>query len=328
MRKCLAVFSGVVYAVILSASGVQSQHVTKISASQLVTNGESFFASSNITSELTRLARADGYIASNESFKCIAYPGVPIATVLTQYKDCNPKPKYLISDGGGIDLMQPCPTPVTDQCTIIKNCKATLQTYLDEMKKNGTKKLLWMIYPDPVASKGWATLKANQDVWAQVVPPVINACTDPKTLLVDLRPVWAGHYDQYTQDGIHCTTQGGTATAEAFWKAMKENYFFDTGNVVSTKQPANSAATAPAVFRGQHVSNNSLLLSLSLDQPATDIAMRITTISGRTILTAAKQAHGTGLKTVEFPLGSMAHGVYCLIVRAGQLTKQSALLVP
>ena len=127
---------------------VQAQeHVTEIEASQLVTNGESFFQASNITSELTRLARRDGFIGSNESFRCIAVSGMPIATILNQYKNCSPKPTYLISDGGGIDMMQGNCTNA--DCSTIKNCANTLREYLNEMKNGGTKKLLWMIYPDP-----------------------------------------------------------------------------------------------------------------------------------------------------------------------------------
>ena len=81
------------------------QQVTKIDAMDLVTNGESFFELSNITSELTRLARADGYIGQNESFRTVSKAGQPISVIVNQYKNCTPKPKYLISDWGGIDLM-------------------------------------------------------------------------------------------------------------------------------------------------------------------------------------------------------------------------------
>jgi hypothetical protein len=325
MRNFLIMFSVIIYACMFSATVVAAQHVTKISAADLVTNGESFFAAGNITSELTRFAKADGYIVSSESFKCIAVDGVPIATVLTQYQNCTPKPKYLISDGGGIDLMGSCPSPVTSSCSIIQSCKTTLQSYLAEMKKDGTKKLLWMIYPDPQGST-WSGLKANQDVWAQVVPTVLNASTDPKVLIVDLRPVWAGNYSEYTKDGIHCTTAGGTATATAFWKAIKDSNFFDTGSAVSVKQPLN-IGKATSTFLGQHVLNNKISLSLFLAEP-TAVSMRITSFSGRTIFTAVKQGRQQGLQTIQFPLTPIASGMYCLEVKTGQLTNASALLVP
>ena len=205
----------------------------------------------------------------------------------------------------------------------ISGLSNTLRQYLEEMKKGGTKRLLWMIYPDPQGAS-WATLKRNQDLWAQAVPPIINGCKDPKTLLVDLRPVWSGHYSQYTSDGIHCTSAGGTATAQAFWKAMKDSNFFDLATPV---QPYTIVKTAPSVLMGQTVSNNSIFLSLFLAQPTTGIAMRITTVSGKTVATATKQGQFTGSQTIKFHLGAIAPGVYCLEVQTGQLSENSSLLV-
>jgi len=322
MRKFLVLLVALTYAGIFSASAVQAQHVTKISASQLVTNGESFFQASNITSELTRLARADGYIGSSESFKCVAVSGAPIASIVNFYKNCNPKPVYLVSDGAGIDLMSGNCTD--ENCATIKNCKNTLLTYIEEMKKGGTKKLLWMIYPDPQGGS-WATLKKNQDIWAKVVPAVMATVTVPKVLLVDLRPVWAGHYSQYTSDGIHATSAGGTATAEAFWKAMKENYFFDLDDGNRYSGPL-AIARSPSSLLGQVVGNGQVLVSLSLNQPS-NVVMHLTTVSGRSVFTAQQQVSTTGLQTVQFPLGAIAPGMYCCEVTAGQLATQSTLLV-
>ncbi len=326
MRKFFVVLSMVVYAGMFSASGVQAQHVTKVTGSDVVINGESFFAMSNeIKADLEKHARTDGYIGSSESFRSVAVSGSSISAILNQYKNCTPKPKYLISDGGGIDFLTgSCPSPITADCQLMKTCKSTLESYLAEMKKDGTKKVLWMIYPDP--AKSYATsLKPLQDVWAQVVPPVINACKDPKTLLVDLRPVWAGHYDQYTSDGIHPTTAGSQATADAFWKAIKDSFFFDTGSAVSVNQPLNIGKAAPSVLIGQHVSNNTVSVSLSLAQPAA-VNLRITTLLGRTLLTA-KQEQCIGSGTIKFPLGAIAPGVYCLEVQTGKISERSSFLV-
>jgi len=304
--------------IFLGIQGTQearAQHITKIKASDFLTNGESFFQASNITTELTRLARADGYIGANENFKTVSVSGANLSQIIGQYKSANPKPIYLVSDGAGIDLMN---------SSDIAGLSTKLKQYLDEMKKGGTKKLLWMIYPDPQGT--WTTLKKNQDLWAVAVPPIINACTSPKTLLIDLRPVWAGHYSQYTQDGIHCTNAGGTATAEAFWKMMKDSSFFDTGSVTTATLKPELPKTAPASFLGQSVSNNSLLLSMYLAKPSS-VTMRITTVSGRMVACASKFGRASGMQTVQFPLGGIAPGVYCLEVQTGQLSKQSSLLM-
>jgi hypothetical protein len=312
MRKTLSLLAA---ALICAGAGFQATSIAQtIKGTDCVCNGESFFQASNICSELSRLAKADGILASNDNFKQIAVSGANISQILGFYKNCTPKPTYLISDGAGIDLMS------SSNISALSN---TLKQYLDEMKKGETKKLLWMIYPDPQGSN-WATLKKNQDLWAVEVPKVMATITEPKVLLVDLRTVWAGHYSQYTSDGIHCTSAGGTATAEAFWKAMKADNFFSLTPV----EPITIAKTAtPSPFLGQVVANNCLFLSLSLDQAATDISMRIMTVSGRTLVTAAKQELGSGLRTVRFPLGSVGAGTYCLDIQAGQAAKQSALLV-
>lgn len=296
---------------------------TKIRASDLVVNGESFFAASNITSELTRLARQDGYINTNESFRQVAVSGAGITPIMNQYKNANPKPVYLISDGGGIDMMQSCGGAPTLNCAVIKNTLNTVQQYFGEMKTGGTKKVIWMRYPDPQGSQ-WATLKANHDVYNPEVEKICKASVEPKCLWVDLRPVWQGNYSAYTEDGIHCTNAGGAASAVAFWKAIKDNDFFNLEASTGLWDMPNPAMSA---FRGQVVANQSLMLSLLLPQPA-QVAMRLSTVSGRTILNATPQEVRSGLNTVRFPLGRVAPGIYRLNVQAGQATKQSILHVP
>lgn len=212
-------------AVCLAIAPADSWAQAKITASELVVNGESFFAASNIRDELNRLARADGYIGASESFRQVAVSGASISQILNQYKNANPKPKYLISDGGGIDLMQSCGGTPSTNCTVIKNTLNTAQQYFTEMKNSGTKAVLWMRYPDPIGNQ-WATLKANHDVYNPEVEKICKASTEPKCLWVDLRTTWQGK-SNYTDDGIHCTPAGGTATAQAFWAAMKANDFFN-----------------------------------------------------------------------------------------------------
>jgi hypothetical protein len=294
----------------------------KVRASDVVVNGESFFAASNITSELTRLARADGYIGANESFRQVAVSGAVISGIINQYKNCNPKPVFLISDGGGNDLMQSCGGNPTPNCAVIKNTVDKVKQYFEQMKADGTKKVLWMRYPDPLGDR-WATLKANQDVFNPEVETICKASTEPECLWVDLRTTWQGH-PEYTSDGIHATNAGGTATAQAFWKAIKDNDFF---NLDAPTRAAAPEKTARSAFLGQVVANRTLSLSLDLDRPA-PVALKIATLAGRTVLAAESRVLGAGKRTVEFPLGSVQPGVYRIQVRAGQDVRQSALLLP
>ena len=331
LRNCLFLFTS---SIMVFGPTMQVQAQPKVKGTDLVCNGESFFQASNICSELSRLAKADGVLAQGENFKQIAVSGAPIASILNFYKNCNPKPTYLVSDGAGIDLMSGNCSDVN--CSKIQSCKNTLLQYLAEMKKGGTKKLLWMIYPDPQGGN-WATLKKNQDLWAQVVPEVMATIDTPEVYVVDLRPVWAGHYSQYTSDGIHATSAGGTATAEAFWKAMKADdwAFFNLSSKdttedtipTSTRESFKTAsATTPAIL-SRFLGNQQVTVFLSVDQPS-NITISLTSVSGRRVLTAKKQVTRSGSHTVIFPVGALAGGIYCCEVRAGRMATQSTLLVP
>lgn len=308
-------------ALLFTATISESLAQSKVKASEVVINGESFFAAANITSELTRLARADGYIGAGESFKQIAVSGAVMTGILNQYKNCTPKPVFLITDGGGNDLMNSCGGPPTPNCTAIKNAVGTVQKYFDEMKASGTKKVMWMRYPDPQGSR-WATLTENQDVYNPEVEKICKASTVPKCQWIDLRPVWEGHYAQYTTDGIHPTDAGGTATAVAFWKAAKDSAFFESASV-NAKAPLNRSLTA---MRGHRVFGRTLVLSLFLDHPA-PVSMRLATLAGQTVLATEAQVGG-GFQTVPYRLGTVPTGHYILSLQAGISAQRVSVWVP
>ena len=74
-------------ALICAGAGFQATSLAQnyIKNDDLVCNGESFFQASNICSELSRLARADGYLQSG-NFKQIAVSGANISQILGFYK--------------------------------------------------------------------------------------------------------------------------------------------------------------------------------------------------------------------------------------------------
>ncbi len=320
LLKCLCV-------VLALCLQMQAQSKPTLKGTDLVINGESFFAASNIASELTRLARADGVLPSNESFKQIAVSGAYISQILGYYKNCNPKPKYLLTDGGGNDLMPSCGGTPTAECTVIKNCSNTLQQYISEMKKGGTKKFLWMCYPDPQGAR-YVNLKANQDVWAVETKKMVLASENPKGLWFDMRTVWQGHYSQYTSDGIHCTSAGGTACAEAFWKVMKENNyaFFDTNTTSINNENTVRNTNFLPVVSSQLVGNGNVTVSLSVDKPS-NIKMQLTTLSGRNVFSADRQTAICGPQTIMFPIGTLSNGIYLCKIQNGNLTNQSKLII-
>jgi hypothetical protein len=323
MRTFLLLFTATV-----SAFVMQAQAGTTIKGSDVLINGDSFFAlSGQIKTDLEALARKDGSIGSNESFRNAAVSGAVLSAISTQYSNANPKPIYVIQDGSGNDvLLNSCSTPVTVDCAPIKNAINGVQPYLDKMAAGGTKKVLWMRYPEPLGSQG-SVIKAKLDVLMPEVEKICKKSTNPKVMWFDLRPVWANHSNYAQSDGIHPTAEGSQATADAFWKAIKDSNFFDTSAApTSSEQSYSIVKTAPSAFLGKVVSGNRIFLSLFFVQP-TAIAMRITTVSGRTVATAAKQEQTPGFRTVQFPLGAIAPGVYCLDVQTGQFSARCSLLM-
>jgi lysophospholipase L1-like esterase len=330
MRKFLVFFIAAVSTGIFSASVMQAQAATKIKGSDVLINGDSFFAlSGQIKTDLEALARKDGYIGSSESFRNAAVSGSMLAAITNQYSNANPKPIYVIMDGSGNDvLLTTCSTPPTVDCAAIKNAINGVQPLLNKMAAGGTKKVLWMRYAEPGGSQG-SVIKAKLDVLMPEVEKICRKSTNPKVMWYDLRPVWGnnGSNGSYSTDGLHPTAAGAQATADAFWKAIKDSNFFDTGSITtSAKQPLKIVKSAPLTLLGQAVSSNSVFLSLFLGQPGT-VAMRITTVLGRTVVLAEKREQAPGFRTVQFPLGAIAPGIYYLDVQTGQHSKSSKLLI-
>lgn len=299
----------------------------QLKANDLVTNGESFFQATLITEELSKLAREDGVLTENKDFHEVAVSGQNISTIIQQFKDCNPKPKYLVTDGGGIDLAMGVNCQAGDEnCSKIVEIKKTMQDYIAEMKKAGVKAFIWMGYPE---APGMTALTTNQAIWTKVTKKVIAEVKEPKAVYVDLLPVFAGHYNEYFKgDGLHPVQAGAAAAAKAFWDAMKaDNYaFFNTGTVSISKQTINNNRVVSGQILGQEMKNGNLSVSLFVGQPS-DVKLRLTTVSGRSVFTAQRHAAGSGKQNVVFHTGGLAQGIYCCEIRAGKQISQSTLLV-
>jgi hypothetical protein len=298
----------------------------QLTENDLLCNGESFFEMTDICKELSNLAREDGVLISNKNFNQVAQSGQPISVIRNNFvTKANPKPKYVVTDGGGIDLMFANCQPGDKNCGAIQDCKRELLLYIDEMKKAGVKAFLWMGYPEV---PNMQNLTINQAIWTEVTKELIAQTTEPKAIYVDLLPVFAGHYNQYfsNNDYLHPNNTGSRAVAQAFWDAMKANNyaFFDTGAVSVSEQTVNKVVSNHIL--GQKMKNDNLYLSLSVDQPS-DIKLRLTTASGRSVFTAQKHAAVSGKQDVVFHTGRLASGVYLCEIRTGKQISQSTLLV-
>ncbi|NLD93812.1 MAG: hypothetical protein GX639_14240 [Fibrobacter sp.] len=294
-----------------------------LTSTDLVCNGESFFEMTEIRNELSKLAKADGVLTGNENFKQVAASGQPMSVIINNFKNCNPKPKYLVTDGGGIDLMSANCQAGDKNCAKVQQLKNELQTYIGEMKKAGVKAFVWMGYPE---APGQAALTRNQAIWTEVAREVIANTKEPKAVFVDLLPVFAGHYNEYFRqgDGLHPVQAGAAAAAKAFWDAMKaDNYAFFNGTTSVSEKVVNNNR---GHILSQEMRNGNLSVSLSVDQPS-DISLRLSTASGRSVFAAQRYTAVSGKQDVVFQTGGLARGVYCCEIRTGKQVSQSTLLV-
>ncbi len=306
----------------------------QLTENDLLCNGESFFEMTDICKELSKLAREDGVLISNKNFNQVAQSGQPISVIRNNFvTKANPKPKYVVTDGGGIDLMNANCQPGDKNCGAIQDCKRELLLYIDEMKKAGVKAFLWMGYPEVPSMQN---LTINQAIWTEVTKELIAQQTEPKAIYVDLLPVFEGHYEEYFsesmwgggKDYLHPNLAGSKAVAKAFWDALKaDNYaFFDTTGAVSISKQINNNKVVSGHILGQKMKNGNLSISLSVNQPS-DIKLRLTTASGRSVFTAQKHAAVSGKQDVVFHTGPLARGVYFCEIRTGKQISKSTLLV-
>jgi lysophospholipase L1-like esterase len=192
----------------------------KIKASEVVFIGESFIAAGTIPSKLSGLARAAGAIAMSESYQSFAVSGTQLTTgeIPMQYDQAKAESpvKVVLMDGGGNDLLW------GGQCKDgPESCAQVLmvvQTLFQQMAADGVKDVVYFFYPDPMGIG--ASIKEAQDTLRPEMKELCDSATDVRCVWVDQRESWEGHYDTYTEDGIHPTEAGSEASAKQIWDAM------------------------------------------------------------------------------------------------------------
>ena len=156
-------------------------------------------------------------LASGDHYDDNAVSGTTLANdqIASQYRQAvrdQGTIRYVFMDGGGND------------CLINNNGDAALgaaELLFQEMADNGTEKVVYFFYPDPVGAN-FANLKTCLDSLRPQMQAICDGLTTPKCYWLDLRPVWDGH-GEYTSDGIHPTNEGSIATADAIWEVAVEN---------------------------------------------------------------------------------------------------------
>jgi len=197
-----------------------------VPANQVLFIGDSFFATTHqITAYLESLARDAGAVSVGERYRdrssllanALAVGGNGLAE---QYASgvSESEVKVVIMDGGGADVLLGSCDSANASCAVITNAAAAAQSLFAKMATDGVEQVVYVFYPDP----GDANVKAKIDA---LRPLIQSACENAPLPChwLDLRPVFAGHYDEYVQaDQLNPTDNGARASAEAIWATMQQ----------------------------------------------------------------------------------------------------------
>lgn len=201
---------------------------TKITGSEVLVIGDSFFAlSHDITKRLEQNAKSAGILDSNDRFRDLSVSGTMLSggispNIPTQYMNAinSGTVKYVIMDGGGNDCMG----------GNVNNAVAAAKSLFEQMGKNKDIKVFYVFYPEPVGNMA-GMLKPNLDILRPQIQNMVTGSISPEAYFLDLRPIFEGKYSSYIMsDGIHPTTAGSNATADAIWAEMQKIGFFDDDN--------------------------------------------------------------------------------------------------
>jgi lysophospholipase L1-like esterase len=227
----------VITAVILASfapSSTTFAATTQINGNDVMVIGDSYFAlSGEIVRALENEARNAGVLGANDRFRNNPVSGATLANngIPSQYRNGinSGKVKYVIMDGGGNDCLQGwTPAPYNESTPFIKNATNAVTDLLKQMKADGVVKVFYLFYPNPNGDLNG--LKGKLDALRPIMQSTVaNAPAKPETYFFDIRPAWDGHLSEYTlSDGIHPTTAGSVATAQAMWAEMQKVNFFGT----------------------------------------------------------------------------------------------------
>jgi hypothetical protein len=197
----------------------------EVDANQVLVIGDSFFATSHqITAYLEGLAREAGVLPDGQRYRdnshlignALALGGNGIAGQYEQGK-AEASVHVVVMNGGGADVLASrCQAPLAE-CSALLDAAAAAEQLFAQMAADGVSDVVYAFYPDPVD----ATIRDKMDV---LRPLIQTACANSPVPChwLDLRPAFAGHYDEYIlADGMNPADAGSRASAEAIWLTMQ-----------------------------------------------------------------------------------------------------------
>ena len=198
----------------------------RLGASELLVLGDSLIELSGMVGHLDQLGRAEGSLLESESYRdrsssLNSLLGQSSFTISSQYAAAalEGPARIVVMNGGLADMLQEaCSDPPTADCPIVVNTAAGARSLLSSMADDGVEAIVYAFYPDALDNPG---LLARIDVLRPLIETACRTSRAPCHFL-DLRPVFAGHYDDYVgPDGLVFSASGAEATAQAIWALMK-----------------------------------------------------------------------------------------------------------
>lgn len=188
----------------------------QVSASQVLWVGDSWVQIPGTQHTRVRdLARAAGAIGPNDDYVDLAASGATMAAIASQYsvqESSTTKVKVIIMDGGGIDLIV---NNLSDASVV--DVVSTFEEQLATIANDGTvQQIVYFLVPELPAVPGVSTAlrPGMQMACAQSVVP----CH-----FLDLQPLWVGHPEYTSADGIQASDAGAEVLGNAIWALMQEN---------------------------------------------------------------------------------------------------------
>lgn len=208
------------------AGGATSCARGEVVANQVLLIGDSFFATSHqITAYLEGLARDAGVLPVGQRYRdnsslldnALAFGG----GIAGQYErgQAEGDVRLVIMNGGGADvLMSRCEAPTAD-CTALHDAAAAATQLFGQMERDGVSDVLYAFYKDNLD----VAVRERMDALRPLIQAACESSPVPCHWL-DLRPTFAGRYDEYVlPDGRNPTDAGARATAETIWARMQRD---------------------------------------------------------------------------------------------------------
>jgi hypothetical protein len=199
----------------------------QVSASEVLLLGDSFFALSHeLGADLETIAQSAGTLApgqhyrdnSNLTANALSLGGPGIAT---QFADgiASAPVKVVVMNGGGADISLGTCNTADATCPMIAAAASAAEDLLSTMANSGVEHVVYAFYPNPIDPGTQAKMDALR-------PLIQGACASSPVPChwLDLRPTFAGHYNEYIlPDGLNPTPAGSQAAAAAIWQTMQQS---------------------------------------------------------------------------------------------------------